>query len=266
MINGDKAMWVLSKSLLALFDSVLYCTAIRRGAKRVIYGGEKVNELSSDFAYSTEPLEDTVTSTDPGQGPVDAYFSADVETDGPIPGPYSMLSFALVFAGTYDGKNFRRPQVYDRVFYSEIKPISAEFEEEALRVNGLDRDRLILEGEEPASAMVKSAKWVQHVAGNARPVLVAYPLSFDWTWLYWYFVRYCPEGSPFDYSRCFDIKTAFAVKAGLPISRAGRGRLPSNLASHRPHTHHAVDDAIEQAEIFGNIFEWEGEIGGMGKP
>jgi hypothetical protein len=25
-------------------------------------------------------------------GNVDSYFSADVETDGPIPGPYSMLS------------------------------------------------------------------------------------------------------------------------------------------------------------------------------
>lgn len=30
---------------------------------------------------------------------MDLYFSADVETDGPIPGPYSMLSFGIVFAG-----------------------------------------------------------------------------------------------------------------------------------------------------------------------
>lgn len=29
---------------------------------------------------------------------VDVYFSADVETDGPIPGPFSILSFALVYA------------------------------------------------------------------------------------------------------------------------------------------------------------------------
>src|SRR5512133_818869 len=34
----------------------------------------------------------------------DVYFSADVETDGPIPGPYSMLSFALVPAGVFDGQ------------------------------------------------------------------------------------------------------------------------------------------------------------------
>jgi hypothetical protein len=42
-------------------------------------------------------------------GNVDSYFSADVETDGPIPGPYSMLSFALVYAGSFDGAKFSRP-------------------------------------------------------------------------------------------------------------------------------------------------------------
>jgi hypothetical protein len=28
----------------------------------------------------------------------DIYFSADIEADGPIPGPYSMLSFGLAVA------------------------------------------------------------------------------------------------------------------------------------------------------------------------
>ncbi|MGE3671704.1 MAG: hypothetical protein AB7K71_18685 [Polyangiaceae bacterium] len=44
----------------------------------------------------------------------DVYFSADVETDGPIPGPYSMLSFALVYAGSVDGRRFQRPPSDDR--------------------------------------------------------------------------------------------------------------------------------------------------------
>jgi hypothetical protein len=77
-------------------------------------------------------------------------------------------------------------------------------------------------------------------------VLVAYPLSFDWTWLYWYFIRFSAYGSPFGYSQCFDIKTALAVKAGIPISEAGRSKLDSSLVSKRRHTHHALDDAIEQ--------------------
>jgi hypothetical protein len=114
--------------------------------------------------------------------------------------------------------------------------------------------------------MTDASRWVEEVAGSASPVLVAYPLSFDWTWLYWYFVRFSSEGSPFEYSRCFDIKTALAVKAGLPISRASRSKLDPFLRSQRHHTHHAIDDATEQAEIFANVFEWEGIRGGTGKP
>jgi hypothetical protein len=189
---------------------------------------------------------------------MDAYFSADVETDGPIPGPFSILSFALVYAGSFDGHHFQRPQSYERALYKELRPISDNFQQEALRVNRLDRDRLCREGESPEKAMTAAARWVREIAGKATPVLVAYPLSFDWTWLYWYFVQFSREGSPFDYSRCFDIKTAFAVKAGIPISEAGRSRLDPHLVPNRNHTHHALEDAIEQAEIFANLFSWEG--------
>jgi len=189
---------------------------------------------------------------------VDAYFSADVETDGPIPGPYSILSFAIVFAGYFDGKRFQRPENYNRTFYKELKPISDSFQPEALQVNGLDRQRLLYEGCSPAEAMSEAFQWTMQCAGAAKPVLVAYPLCFDWTWLYWYFIRFSPYGSPFDYSRCFDIKTAFAVKAHLPISEAGRSRIDHALLPKHQHTHHALDDAIAQAEIFANIFEWDG--------
>lgn len=187
---------------------------------------------------------------------VDAYFSADVETDGPIPGPYSLLSFALVFAGTYDGKAFDRPVEYKKIFYRELKPISDDFEPAAMAVNGLDRDRLRAEGGDPSGVMRDAFQWVQEVAGAANPVLVAFPLSFDWTFLYWYFMKFNKAGSPFQHSRCFDIKTAMALRLGIPVSEASRSRLPKQLRSNRPHTHHAVDDAIEQAEIFANVLHW----------
>lgn len=196
-----------------------------------------------------------------GRRVVDAYFSADVETDGPIPGPYSMLSLAIVYAGSFDGSEFQRPANYDRRLYKELRPISESFMPEALRVNGLDRQRLRLEGELPEIAMTEVSQWVMAIAGDAQPVLAAYPLSFDWSWLYWYFVRFSTQGSPFEYSRCFDIKTALAVKAGIPISEAGRSRISPTLRSSHPHTHHAIDDAIAQAEIFANVFEWEGSLG-----
>jgi Exonuclease len=191
----------------------------------------------------------------------DVYFSADVETDGPIPGPFSILSFALVFAGTFDGENFVRPRNYRCAFYSELRPISNGFDPEALRVNGLDRNRLIDEGKSPEVAMGEASDWVSKIAGQGRPVLVAYPLSFDWSWLYWYFVRFAKDGSPFRHSQCFDIKTAIAVKGHLPIAEASRQKLSAFLQSNRPHTHNALDDAAEQAEIFANVFEWDGRRG-----
>lgn len=193
-------------------------------------------------------------------GKVDIYFSADVETDGPIPGPYSMLSLGIAFAGTFDGKTFRRP-AERQTFYRELRPISERFQAEALSINGLNRDELIRSGAEPATAMREAAEWIASVAQGGEPVLVAYPLSFDWTWLYWYFIQF-QNASPFNHSRCFDIKTAFAVKARLPVAGAGRAKLPAELLPSEPHTHNALDDALEQAEIFARVFEWDGSLDG----
>lgn len=195
---------------------------------------------------------------DPIESYSDVYFSADVETDGPIPGPFSMLSFGLVYAGRFDGARFERPNHFEKCFYIELKPISNEYQPEALQVNRLNRERLCREGESPETAMTQACEWVNGIAGVGQPVLVAYPLSFDWTWLYWYFVRFSAKGSPFSYSRCFDLKTAFAVKAEIPIAQAGRKQMLPELRSTHHHTHNALDDAIEQAEIFANVFEWEG--------
>lgn len=192
---------------------------------------------------------------------VDIYFSADIETDGPIPGPYSMLSFALVFAGTFDGKRFQRPVDYSKIFYAELQPISDQFQSEALAVNGLNRARLCTEGEDPADAMSRASNWIIEIAGSSKPILVAYPLSFDWAWLYWYFTRFSRSGSPFGHSQCFDIKTALAVKGGIEIGEAGRSQVPAPLRPKHPHTHHAKDNAVAQAEIFANIFEWGGDHG-----
>lgn len=191
----------------------------------------------------------------------DIYFSADVETDGPIPGPYSMLSFALAYAGAYDGTTFFRPPSFDKTFYIELKPISMQFEKEALDVNGLDRNHLLKNGTDPINAMTDAAAWVREQAGIGSPVIVAYPLSFDWSWLYWYFVQYSQTGSPFGYSRGFDIKTALAVKLGRMVSNSGRSRIPEAVKSKLAHTHHALDDALEQAEIFANVFTMNGTHG-----
>lgn len=188
---------------------------------------------------------------------VELYVSADVEADGPIPGPYSMLSFGLAVCGTFDGTRFTAPDPSERTFYAELKPISDDFDPQALEVSGLDRERLLREGRDPAEAVRAAAAWVKTVADGALPVLVAYPLAYDWMWLYWYWMRFTSR-SPFGHSRHLDIKTFYAARAGAMATRSTKRQMPAALLSARPHTHNALDDAVEQAELFQNLFRWGG--------
>src|SRR4051812_26271760 len=121
--------------------------------------------------------------------PSDIYFSGDVEADGPVPGPYSMLSFGLAVAGVYDGFVLQPSEPSGPTFYAELKPISQHYEPDALAVSGLDRAALLTEGRTPSDAMTEAATWVREQAGDRRPVLVGFPAVYDWMFLYWYFTQ-----------------------------------------------------------------------------
>lgn len=187
----------------------------------------------------------------------DIYISGDIEADGPIPGQYSMLAFGLAVASTFDGNTFETHVPTASTFYRELKPISDEVDPQALAAAGLDRDALVRDGADAAEAMRAAAVWVADQAGDARPVLVGYPVVFDWMFLHWYFVRFLGK-SPFGFSSAIDMKTIYQQKARITLDRAGRTDLPAELGSTREHTHNALDDAVEQAEIFNHLFAWEG--------
>jgi DNA polymerase III epsilon subunit-like protein len=184
----------------------------------------------------------------------DLYISADVETDGPVPGRFSLLSFGLSVVGRYDGRRFERA-ADDISLYRELKPISDSYQEEAMEVNGLDRERLALEGADPSTAMAEASAWVREISDGCRPVLVAYPVAFDWSFLYWYFESFGAE-SPFGHSSCLDIRTLYQAVAGSVFDRSGKTWMPAFLQSRVPHTHNSLDDAVEQGELFANLFLW----------
>lgn len=187
----------------------------------------------------------------------DLYISADVETDGPVPGPFSMLSFGLTVAGTYDGSGFARATPSDRTsFYRELRPISEQFDSEALEVNGLDREQLRTTGDAPRVAMNAAASWVSELAEGFRPVVVAYPVAFDWSFLYWYFSVFADQGSPFGHSSCLDIRTLYQAVAGTVFDESGKSSMPDFVQPGHEHTHNALDDAVEQGELFANLFEF----------
>ncbi|MCD9873289.1 hypothetical protein [Streptomyces guryensis] len=101
------------------------------------------------------------------------YISVDIEADGPIPGPYSMLSFGAAVAGTQDGGGFTAADPERETFYRELRPISEEFVPEALAVSGLDRERLKTEGAEPAVALGEFSDWVRGCARARSPSCAA---------------------------------------------------------------------------------------------
>jgi hypothetical protein len=190
----------------------------------------------------------------------DIYISADIEADGPIPGEFSMLAFGLAVAATFDGEAFTSHAPSKQTLYRELKPIAARFEPAALKAARLDRAALARDGAEPEAAMRDAVDWITaqaERAGGARPVLVGYPVVFDWMFLHWYFVRFVGE-SPFGFSGALDIKTMYHQKAHVIMDDAGRNDLPAELRASHPHTHNALDDAIEQAEIFNRLWQWPG--------
>src|SRR4051794_13905041 len=100
----------------------------------------------------------------------DVYYSFDIEADGPIPGPYSMISFGATIAGTFDGSTFVAMDPAATTFYRELRPISDEYVPEALAVSGLDRARLLREGTEATEAMTQLSTWVTETAGGGKPI------------------------------------------------------------------------------------------------
>lgn len=188
-------------------------------------------------------------------------ISVDVETDGPIPGPFSMVSIGACAVGVRTEAGLTRFDVDDpeNGFYAELRPISERWDPEALAVSGLEREALIADGQDPKVAMTAFADWVEQLSArhSARPIFAAYPLSFDWMFVYWYLVD-LEVKSPFGFSGCLDMKTMYATKADVLIGRGTKRWMPAHLLGQRAHTHNALDDARGQGDLLANLIEWHG--------
>jgi DNA polymerase III epsilon subunit-like protein len=168
------------------------------------------------------------------------YFSVDIESNGPIPGEYSMTALGCCVVG--------QP---DRSFYVELKPISDKVVPHAEQVGGLTLDYLRINGADPAEAMARFDSWVRETAGEDRqPVFVAFNATYDWLFVHWYLTRFVGH-SPFSHSG-LDVKAYYMGMADVSWAETGRARLPDEFKAGK-HTHHALEDAREQAEMFARM-------------
>lgn len=187
----------------------------------------------------------------------DLYISFDVEADGPYPGRYSMLSVGLCVAGYRRDGTYRPVDPREQTLYVELRPITEHYLSEAMAVNGLDRQRLARTAATPEAAMAQIRAWVVDVSRGRQPVLVAYPATFDWPFLSYYFGEFCDEGPPLSFTRVLDLRTMIVTKSGVDAYCPTVEALPPDVLGQGPHTHHALDDAIQQAELFSRVMAWQ---------
>lgn len=172
----------------------------------------------------------------------EVYVSTDVEADGPIPGPHSLLSFASAAFdedGALVGTWTANLQVLPG---AAADPKTMEWWRSQPEAWAACRRDLRM----PAAALPEYAAWVEELPG--RPVFVAYPAGFDFTFVYWYLIRFAGR-SPFSHS-ALDVKSYAAAMLGTRFRETSKRMMPSRWLSARPHTHVALDDALEQGEMF----------------
>lgn len=169
-----------------------------------------------------------------------------------------MLAVGMCVAGRFDGTSYERRDPDAATFYVELAPISDVCDSEALGVARLDRESLKVDGVAPAEAMRNATEWIRAVSGADRPVICSYPAGFDWVFFYWYRQTFIPDDATVEFSSCMDMKTMLATRGRRMFSESGHDDIPEALRSARSHTHNALDDAKEQAELFSNLFTWAG--------
>jgi len=166
------------------------------------------------------------------------YISVDVETSGPIPGEYSMLSLGACVV-----------ENNEKTFYVELKPTSENAVPEALATTGFSLEHLRRDGVEPAKAMADFANWLREtVPKGARPVFVGLNAPFDWSFVNYYFVRF-GGANPFGHS-ALDIKALYMGATGCTWAQTTSSQMAKRLHPKKEGTHNALDDALYQAELF----------------
>jgi hypothetical protein len=151
----------------------------------------------------------------------------DIESDGPIPGDYSMICFGAVLVTPDQNKTF----------YGRLRPISEKFVPEALAVSGFTREQ-VMAFDDPKDVMSSFAAWLKEVCAD-RPMFISDNNGFDWQFVNWYFHHFT-GANPFGFS-------------STNLGSLYKGLVKDVFQTFKhlrktKHTHNPVDDARGNAE------------------
>lgn len=158
----------------------------------------------------------------------------DVESDGPIPGDYSMVCFGAVIVEPGLG----------RTFYARLRPISGKWIPEALRVSGFTREEVV-QFADPREVMNAFDQWLKVNAGK-RLMFISDNNGFDWQFINWYFHHFLGK-NPFGFSS----SNLGSLYKGLVKDTFQTFK---HLRKTR-HSHNPVDDAKGNAEALLHMKE-----------
>lgn len=177
-----------------------------------------------------------------------SLFVVDIESDGPAPGLYSMVSLGCV----------RVDRELKTTFKATFAPISGQWIPEALAISQITRAQH-LAYPDPAAGMAAFGTFLGENS-KGRPVFVSDNPAFDWQWVNYYFHRYTGD-NPFGHSarRIGDLYAGltgdFAAAHGWKLLR------------RTEHTHDPVDDAMGNAEALIAIADRFGlKLPGLNSP
>lgn len=174
-------------------------------------------------------------------------ISIDIETNGAIPGKFSMLSLGAA-AFNYSGKLLSTFSVNMETLPNATEdPDTMIWWSKNEKAYADTRLNII----NPKLAMEQFVDWTENLGGT--PVVVGYPIFFDYLFVYWYLIHFTGK-SPFSFS-ALDIKTYAMAILKTDYRQSTKKNMPKHWFSDAPHTHNALEDAIEQGQLFCNMLK-----------
>jgi ribonuclease T len=168
----------------------------------------------------------------------EVFVSVDVETAGPNPSQYSLLTIGACSV-----------EDNPRTFYVELKPLNDKITSEAYATHRLDMKRLAERGTPPAKAMSDFDAWLSELSPEGQKLIfLSFNAPFDWMFVNDYFHRFAGH-NPFGHS-ALDIKSFYMGLTGVPWSETSMRYIGPRYLRDQQMTHHALRDAMDQAEIF----------------
>lgn len=193
---------------------------------------------------------------------INMYFSVDVETDGEAPGVSSMLSIGAVaidpvtnepcgeFYRTLKRLPEARPNNRTMEWWDQHPKQWAE-----TRTNPQDPKEVMQALHDWVIQEGKTIRGIHGMEVGPTPIFVADPGAFDFSFVFYYLHRFVGD-SVFGFSAmCLTNYAMALLDTDFRIPGAKKNR-PEEWNSPLPHTHNALEDARQQADVMIRMRKW----------